>query len=255
MTAQLRFLPVLPTDPSERTRTHEGDLAATLCSGQMDAIPFPESFGGLIQTMDVAILSNEPMAHRDTVDRGSGFLVFTGASRLIFMNHQAWTLMEKLTRASDRLIEQAGRPQEVNELSDSIRALLGARNESKNCEQLQLHRLSGTTEKPILLRAIGIPCSEDIQHSYIVIFLYAIRRLQDDACEQPRECMALSEQEHAVVQRLIKGLTDIQIADRLGMAEQVVKEHLQMILQKTRSTSRTEALLRVLGSWHKDRAS
>lgn len=208
-----------------------------------------------MQTIDATIPSNEPIAHRNTVDQSSGFLVLTGASRLIFMNHQAWTLMEIFTNPSDRPMEQAGRPQEVNELSDSIRALLGARNEGKSCEQLQLHRLSGTTEGPVLLRAIGIPCSEGIQQSYIVIFLYAIRRLPDIVSERPRECMALSEQEQALVQRLIKGLTDIQIAAQLGMAEQVVKEHLQNILQKTQSSNRTEALLRILRSWHKDPAS
>jgi len=56
----------------------------------------------------------------------------------------------------------------------------------------------------------------------------------------------MTDQEHAVLDHLAEGSTNKEIARTLGISEQTVKEHVKHIMQKTRTTTRTAMLGRVL---------
>src|SRR5439155_278668 len=65
----------------------------------------------------------------------------------------------------------------------------------------------------------------------------------------PGERFRLTEREQAVVEHLIKGWTNKEIAANIGVAEQTVKEHIKHIMGKTGSTTRTALLVKILQPW------
>jgi len=56
----------------------------------------------------------------------------------------------------------------------------------------------------------------------------------------------LSIRGRAVVKWLVQGLTNKEIAEQLGITEQTVKEHIQRLMRKTETTTRTGLLARLL---------
>ena len=49
-----------------------------------------------------------------------------------------------------------------------------------------------------------------------------------------------------VVQNLLKGWTNKEIANELGVTEQTIKEHIKHIMAKTKTTTRTGILVQVI---------
>jgi DNA-binding NarL/FixJ family response regulator len=67
----------------------------------------------------------------------------------------------------------------------------------------------------------------------------------------PAACAAenrfhLTEREQIVVGHLSEGLTNKEIASRMAISEQTVKEHFRHIMQKTDTTTRTGLLMKIL---------
>lgn len=193
-----------------------------------------------------SVTSFDPAIQTETVRRGPGLLVFTGSLQLVFMNREAWELSSRLTRCPDGRMAQGVLPTEVTELSERICRLLRERSERKNWEQLQLVRVSRPSNESVLFRAVGIPHPDDLQRSLILIFMEAIGRQESGIGKQVKWKFGLSDRQEAVVQHLIEGLTNKEIANRLGIAEQTVKEHMKQVMQKTRTTTRTGALMQLL---------
>ena len=197
-----------------------------------------------------AVASSDRAEETDTVGRGPGLLVFTGSLQLAFMNREAWELASRLTQRSTGREAQGVLPAEATELSERICRLLRERGEGKDLEQLQLVRVSRPSSESVLFRAVGIPHPDGLQRSLILIFMEAIGRQEGGIAKQVKWKFGLSDRQDAVVQHLIEGLTNKEIANRLGIAEQTVKEHMKQIMQKTQTTTRTGALMRLLEGSH-----
>ncbi len=195
-----------------------------------------------------SVASSDPATQTDVVGRGPGLLVFTGSFQLAFMNHEARELSSRLTRCSNGRVAQGVLPTEVTELSERICRLLRERGEGKDREQLQLLRVSRPSSESVLFRAIGVPHSDGLQRSLILIFMEAIGRQEAGIAKQVKWKFGLSDRQAAVVEHLLEGLTNKEIANRLGIAEQTVKEHMKRIMEKTRTTTRTGALMQLFES-------
>lgn len=103
----------------------------------------------------------------------------------------------------------------------------------------------GDHEHPVLLRGLGLP-DRDLQRSRILVMMEEVGRRKETITEQAKEVFRLTNREQAVVQHLLKGWTNKQIANALGITEQTVKEHIMHIMQKTHTTTRTEILVQIL---------
>ncbi len=60
--------------------------------------------------------------------------------------------------------------------------------------------------------------------------------------ERAKTLYPLTDREQAVVQPLLRGWTNKQIANELGIAEQTVKEHIMPLMQQTNASTRTGIL-------------
>ncbi len=184
----------------------------------------------------------------DTIDRGPGLLVFTGSLQLAFMNYEARELSSRLTRCSNGQVAQGVLPTEVTELAERISRLLRAGDDGKDREPLQLVRVSPPSSETVLFRAIGVPHSDGLQRSLTLIYMEAIGRQEGRITKQVKWKFGLSDRQAAVLEHLLEGLTNKEIANRLGVAEQTVKEHMKRIMEKTRTTTRTGALMQLFDS-------
>src|SRR5207245_9954967 len=71
---------------------------------------------------------------------------------------------------------------------------------------------------------------------------------QETAIVQAKEMFPLSAREATVVQHLLKGWTNKEIAIEMGLSEQTVKEHFKHISEKTNTTTRTGIAMKIIHS-------
>ncbi|MGH7227943.1 MAG: response regulator transcription factor [Nitrospiraceae bacterium] len=69
---------------------------------------------------------------------------------------------------------------------------------------------------------------------------------KDNVVGKAKERFNLTAHEITIVRHLLKGWTNKEIANEMDLAEQTVKEYFKRILAKTRSTTRTEIIMRVV---------
>ena len=65
---------------------------------------------------------------------------------------------------------------------------------------------------------------------------------------QAKEKFQLTNREQSVIEHLAKGWTNKEIANALSITEQTVKEHINHIMRKTNSTTRTGILVHIFNS-------
>ncbi len=97
----------------------------------------------------------------------------------------------------------------------------------------------------LLVCAFGLPIEES-ESSRLLILVEQIGRREEAAALQAKDIFGLTQREAQVMQHLLRGSSNKTIAYELNVAEQTVKEHLQRIMAKTNSASRTGILVRVL---------
>lgn len=185
------------------------------------------------------------------MDRGPGIVLLSTAMEVLYMNRAAW---EMSTRIDKALNGNGGNGQGTNgvsprgvlRLSQEILQVLRAKGDTKDWARIHFRGLIGAPEYPVLIRGLGIPDPEGIERSRILICMDAVG-LWSELTSVAQQRFNLTVREHNVVRHLIKGWTNKEIANALGITEQTVKEHIKHIMQKTRTTTRTGILACVLG--------
>jgi DNA-binding NarL/FixJ family response regulator len=132
------------------------------------------------------------------------------------------------------------------DLCGEISKLLQIWTDVKDWEQIRIKRVIGSPNRPVLLSGLGLPDRHGLQQSRILITMEEMGRPQGAVIEQVKEIFRLTDREVTVVQNLLKGWTNKEIAKELGVTEQTVKEHIKHIMTKTRTSTRTGILVQVL---------
>ena len=180
---------------------------------------------------------------------GPGIILLSSSLHLMHMNRRAWELSRKITQAHNGKTATGVLPTAVTELCAEVVTAFQVRTNAKDWDQVQIRRLVGTTNPPVLLRALGLPdhCG-GFQQARILIIMEEVAQRRERTTEKARERFRLTAREHEVVSSLAKGHTNKEIANALTITEQTVKEHVKHIMEKTSSTTRTGILARVFTS-------
>ena len=125
-------------------------------------------------------------------------------------------------------------------------AALRERPDPKDWEQGQVRRVAGDAQRPVLLRGVVVPGAGGLSEARVVVLLEEIGSRKAVAAARTKELYQLTDREQTVIIYLLKGLTNKQIASRLMVGEQTVKEHLRRIMRKTKTTTRTGLLAQIL---------
>src|SRR2546427_8149662 len=207
--------------------------------------------GGTMESrIETTLLTEEPPVSFDFLEErveqrvGAGILLLSPALKLMHMNRRAWELSGKITQTQNGKAATGVLPPAVTELCAEVIAALQVRIDAKDWEQVQITRLVGTPNPPVLLRAFGFPDRGGFQQARILILMEEIAQRRERTTEKARERFHLTAREHEVVLSLAKGHTNKEIANALAITEQTAKEHIRHIMEKTRSTTRTGILVR-----------
>jgi DNA-binding CsgD family transcriptional regulator len=177
---------------------------------------------------------------------GPGLLLMSATMQLIYCDpcaRQLWLLLNKEVSGK---MAYGVLPPDITNFCHELIALLSVRRYAKDWEEFQLKRVIGTLTRPILLRGIGMPSGQGPSASILVI-MEEVGRRHIDQIDEAKDRFALTDREMTVIGRLVKGETNKEIGIGLGIVEQTVKEHIKNIMHKTKTTTRTGILMRVLG--------
>ena len=176
-----------------------------------------------------------------------GVIVLAPSFQLRYRNQQARVLCEHINQYETVNTASGVLPLAVTSLAEEICRLLRVRSESKDWEQIQIRRVAGSPDRPVQLCGFGL-IDPDLGRSRIVIVLqetspaYWHKRILDRSKEKYRFTM----RETDILQHLLRGWTNKEIAIALHMSEQTVKEHLKHLLAKTGVGTRTGLVMKAV---------
>jgi len=188
---------------------------------------------------------------------GLGILILTTSNQLVYQDRRAWELCALIHEGAGHTDNgnngnSAGKrasrvlPQVVKELCAEITKLLQVWTDAKDWEQYRIERIVRGPDCGIHVSGLGLPGREGGGQSRVLITMEQIGR-RHQPVDQAKELFGLTEREGTVVQNLLKGWTNKEIGNELGVTEQTVKEHIKHIMAKTRTTTRTGILVRIMG--------
>lgn len=208
-------------------------------------IPTPESSGVL-----------EKIAEKRAVP---GVISLTGAKSLLYMNAEAEGICQQFgvdqgrvpngvtgpVNGSDNgLIGHEVLPQEVFDLCEALEQEALSLKSVKSGDEIQLRRVIGEYEHPILLRGFLIPGHQEHEPRFLILLERLGRRPQAPSNEA-QKYFNLTDRELEIIMNVAEGKTNREIANLLAISEHTVKEHIKHVLKKTGSSTRTGILAQI----------
>ena len=175
-----------------------------------------------------------------------GVIVLTHQGHLLYMNPEATELCAEINQFRLGTVARGVLPTEVVDLCDELAKLMLAVTDAKEWESVHLRRVSDDHTHPMLLRGFGVPGPGDVDQARIIVMLDRIASREPVAMSQACARFGLTPRGRAVVRCLAQGHTNKEIAEQLGITEQTVKEHIQRLMRKTKTATRTGMLARLL---------
>ena len=176
---------------------------------------------------------------------GSGFLMLSSGIELLHWDRQAQDLCRKIS-ALDGDTGNPVLPLCVEDFAREIVTLMEVRTNPKDWEQFQLHRVIKNEPDSIFLSGIGLPEIGGLDDSRVLIILEQIAPRQNFTLEKVKARFHFTDRETEVIEHLLKGWTNKEIANAIDISQLTVKEHIKHIMDKTRTSTRTGILVQVL---------
>lgn len=177
----------------------------------------------------------------------TGVILFNSTGQLLFMNNEAQAFTRQLHPLSTRENGTCLIPEEIHTVVRDLIGRLLHCDHPKDCESIQVERLCFASDQRLLLRGLCIPDEPLARNSR---FLIIVERLNQQKLECPdaniQQRYHLTEREQMVIIYLMLGFTNKEIANRMNLSEYTVKEHLKRIMHKTKTTTRTGLLARMI---------
>jgi DNA-binding CsgD family transcriptional regulator len=173
---------------------------------------------------------------------GHGILLMTVSGRILLIDSRADELCQRMRVASEDQGETL--PPAILKMVSEIAESLESLNHLKDWEAFGVRRVIEGAEERILVSGIGLPARGDATERRILLTLDVIiprtsaRRL---------DAFDLTPRETTTVKELLKGSTNKEIAQAMGISEQTTKEHIKHIMEKTTTSTRTGIIMAVAG--------
>ncbi|WP_447980630.1 helix-turn-helix transcriptional regulator [Candidatus Nitrospira bockiana] len=177
---------------------------------------------------------------------GLGIIILTPGLEMVYMNHEARELSERMNKQRGGQRARGVIPREIIRLGTELSKLLLGQSLQKDLEQVQLSRLSEHRSSPVRLRGYCIPNTDDIRQSRLLILIDEVVSSLAPPLHTAKDRFNLTDREQSIIAPLFRGLTNKQIAEELGITDKTVKQHIRQIMQKTKSPTRTAILGNIL---------
>ena len=218
-----------------------GVISISVRNGQKRSIPMTDDDLKVLDD-EVSSAFTESIAEKRA---GPGILILSTSGHLLYKDRRAWELCAALDLSGGE-VSLKTLPLPVQELCGEINKLLQVRTDAKDWEQFRVKRVFEVSGQQLLLSGLGLPDRHGLQQSRILITVEEIGRRPGPSIEYLKDVFRLTDREIMVVQNLLKGWTNKEIANELKVTEQTIKEHIKHIMAKTKTTTRTGILVQVI---------
>jgi DNA-binding CsgD family transcriptional regulator len=176
----------------------------------------------------------------------TGVILFNSMGQLLFMNKEAQTYIRQLHPLALGKTGGCLIPPDIHSVVRDLISRLLECDHPKDCEWIQAERLFFSSDQGLLLRGFCIPDEPMATNSRVLVTIEKLH--QRIACPDisVQDRYHLTQREQMVIIYLMLGFTNKEIANRLILSEYTVKEHLKRIMQKTKTTTRTGLLARMI---------
>ena len=195
----------------------------------------------VLETVSARKLPHSAQPHAST-----GVVLFSSTGQLLFMNQEAQVFIRELQPLSTRENGTCLIPEEIHAVVRDLISRLMHCEHPKDCEAIQVERLCFTPDHRLLIRGLCIPDAPLARNSRFLIIMEQLRQKLECPDTNIQQRYHLTEREQMVIIYLMLGFTNKEIANRLNLSEYTVKEHLKRIMQKTKTTTRTGLLARMI---------
>ena len=178
--------------------------------------------------------------------QATGVVLFSSTGQLLFMNQEAQSYIRQLQPLATRENGTCLIPEDVHAVVRELISRLMNCDHPKDCEAIQVERLCFATDQRLLLRGLCIPEMPLARNSRLLIVMEKLNQKLECPDANIQQRYHLTEREQMVIIYLMLGFTNKEIANRLNLSEYTVKEHLKRIMQKTKTTTRTGLLARMI---------
>jgi len=180
---------------------------------------------------------------------GPGIMLLTPSMRLLYKDRRAWELCQQIIQCQDGITANGVLPRAVASLVDQIQMTLKVRTDPKDWEQIQLRHVVNTPHSSVLLCGTALIDRTNAQKRILIVLSETgIGEWQDKVIVEAKEKFHLTARETTVVQHLLKGWTNKEIANEMRLAEQTIKEYFKHIAEKTSTTTRTGIVMTIIHS-------
>lgn len=176
----------------------------------------------------------------------TGVVLFSSAGQLLFMNHEAQNYIRQLQTCTAKENGACLIPEDIHAVVRELISRLMQCDHPKDCESIQVERICLGPEQRLLLRGLCVPDEPLVRNSRLLIIMEKFNQKLECPDANIQQRYHLTEREQMVIIYLMLGFTNKEIANRLNLSEYTVKEHLKRIMQKTRTTTRTGLLARMI---------
>src|SRR4029079_18479166 len=137
-------------------------------------------------------------------------------------------------------------PEDIHAIVRDLISHLMQCDHPKDCETIQVERVCFGLEQRLLLRGLCVPDEPLVRTTRLLIIMEKLNQKLECPDANIHQRYHLTEREQMVIIYLMLGFTNKEIATRLNLSEYTVKEHLKRIMQKTKTTTRTGLLARMV---------
>jgi DNA-binding CsgD family transcriptional regulator len=178
--------------------------------------------------------------------KDSGFLMLSSAMHVLHWDRRAWELCRNIATPATGDSVASALPMPITDFAQEIVKMMEIRRDSKDWEQFQVRRVIKNGQDSIFLSGIGLPAPGGLDASRVLIILEQITQRQGFSLERAKEQFHFTGREIVVIEHLMKGWTNKEIANAITISELTVKEHIKHIMDKTRTSTRTGILMKIL---------
>lgn len=180
---------------------------------------------------------------------GPGVILLTTSMQVLYKDRRAWELCREIICTQDGESAKGLLPPAVANLVDQIQKLLKVRTDPGDWEQIQLRRFVNTLHGSLLLCGTALIDQINAQtRILIVISEVGVGRWQDHGIGQAKEKFRLTAREATVVQHLLNGWTNKEIANEMRVTVHTIKDHFKHISHKMKATTRTGIAVKIIHS-------
>ncbi|MER3422237.1 MAG: hypothetical protein C4293_02410 [Nitrospiraceae bacterium] len=195
--------------------------------------------------MNPSVESREDMDMISLPHSGLGLLHLSSDGELLYMNRRGEELIREMNEGQSLKASGHLFPRVITAMCNEVRRLICARLNVKDWEQLEVQQIVKDSKGVLVLHGFGFRSKRTRREAGILIFLERIAPRETHP-QQVMERFQLTEREQAILQNLLQGCTNKEIAFHLGISEGTVKSHIRHIMAKMKCSTRTAIVAQAL---------